>query len=381
MVPDPLSVFLVGLPAPRRAVVRDALPLAFRSTPTHLVTFSVLEDVFRAAADEPVVAIVESASDQELARLFDAEDTRGLPKIAIVLRGDAARGAGVEVVSDNDFEPRLVARALQSAWSALQLRRNLARERGDVWSLGRRVTHDVRNPLGCIVTTAEMLKESLAEDAPEHLPLVESILDSTGEMLDLLNRVHLVAKASAQPRPIERFDMGAAVQAAVDRLQREITQRKAEVIVPEEWPEVAAVRPWIESIWSDLLANALRHGGEPAHVELSWRREPARWVFSVSDRGPGVENDRVPTLFTPFHRLHTRHGGGLGLSIVHRLAELQKGRCTYQPRQGGGSVFSFAVPAEPPSSNEKPAATAGAASHKAGSLASDEFAPSPTPAG
>lgn len=381
MVPDPLSVFLVGLPAARRAVVRDALPLAFRFASTHLVTFSSLEDAFRSAGEEPIVAVVDAANDDELVRLLQVEDARGLPRVAIVLRGDSPRAPGVEVVNDADFEPRLLARALSSAWAALQMRRAFVRERGDVWSLGRRVTHDLRNPLGCIVTTAEMLKESLAEDAPEHLPLVESVLESTGEMLELLNRIHLVAKASAQPKAAERFDMGAAVQAAVDRLQREITERKAQVIMPEVWPEVSAVRPWIESMWADLMANALRHGGEQARVELGWRREPTRWVFSISDRGPGVASERVPFLFTPFHRLHTRHGGGLGLSMVHRLAELQNGECSYLPREGGGAVFVFALPAEPSSPTVKPAAVAGLASHNAGSIASDQFAPSPTPAG
>ncbi|HEX2100975.1 MAG TPA: HAMP domain-containing sensor histidine kinase [Candidatus Synoicihabitans sp.] len=294
--------------------------------------------------------------------MLAARDGQDLPRFAIVALAAAGATVGVETLAYDELEPKLVARALRSGLAQRVLRREAERERGDVWSIGRRLTHDLRNPLGCIVTTAEMLKEILAEEAPAHVEFVNSILESTGEMLELINRVHFMAKASAQPRPPERCAMDGIVQAAVDRLQREISRRGAAVHVPEEWPEITGVRPWLEVVWANLLANALRHGGDPARIELGWEEQEGGYRFWVRDEGPGVPPERIPYLFTPFHQLHLRHGGGIGLSIVHRLVTLHGGRVGFEPSARGGARFFFTLPAVGPATPSS-ASTAAAAGH------------------
>lgn len=383
MVPTLLSVSTVGLPASHRAVVREALAIAFPDLPVELTVHASVEDAIAQPSDGQRILVVDAPSRAEIDRALEVEDGGGLPRCGLVLFGADPAVPGIEALGEDDVQPRIVARALRSSWHALQLRRRFARERGDVWTLGRRFTHDLRNPLGCIVTTAEMLKEILAEDAPKHVPLVESILESTGETMELIHRIHLVAKASVQPRPAERFDMGAAHQAAVDRLQRELTRRGVELTSPPEWPEVRAVRPWVESIWANLLANSLRHAPDPLRIETGWRREGGDWVFWVADNGPGVAPERRPLLFTPFQRLHTRHGGGLGLSIVARLLDLQSGIGRFEPRPGGGSIFSFVLPAEDAGSGHASVAPGAAAGLWSGHqrLSPDGLAVSPTAAG
>jgi signal transduction histidine kinase len=72
-------------------------------------------------------------------------------------------------------------------------------------------------------------------------------------------------------------------------------------------------------------------------------------VFSVSDRGPGVDPADVDRIFEPFYRSHASPPdagrAGLGLSIARTLAELQGGRVEYGRRPGGGSIFSLRLPA------------------------------------
>ena len=333
------------LTPPQRAALRAALPLAFPRDETSVRYVASLTDAleFQAPGDREVVLLVQE-EHQAVEQALTTQDSRKLPRWGVVLMGTDDAPVGAEAISWEDFEPRLLARALRSSAGQLALRRKLARERGDVWTIGRRLTHDLRNPLGCIVTTAEMLKEVLQEEIPDQAPLIDPILDATTEMLDLINRVHVMAKASAQPRAPERFDMEAPLQATIERLQREITRRRAKITTPEVWPEVAAVRPWMETVWWNLVANALRHGGEPPEIQAGWRREGDEWVFFVADAGPGVPADRLKHLFTPFDQLHQRHGGGIGLSIVHRMVELQGGRCEYASRAEGGAMFSFTLP-------------------------------------
>ena len=71
-------------------------------------------------------------------------------------------------------------------------------------------------------------------------------------------------------------------------------------------------------------------------------------MISVSDRGVGVAPDERDRIFEPFHRApgtsRTARGAGLGLAIARGLATAQGGNVTYEPRTGGGSVFSLLLP-------------------------------------
>jgi two-component system sensor histidine kinase KdpD len=99
----------------------------------------------------------------------------------------------------------------------------------------------------------------------------------------------------------------------------------------------------------NLLENALRYSPPGECVELAARRDGDMLVFSVSDRGPGVDPADVDRIFEPFYRSHSSPPdagrAGLGLSIAKTLAELQGGKLDYARRQGGGSIFSLRLPA------------------------------------
>ena len=99
----------------------------------------------------------------------------------------------------------------------------------------------------------------------------------------------------------------------------------------------------------NLLENAVRYSPPGESVELAARREGNSLVFSVSDRGPGVNESDAARIFEPFYRANgsapDAGRAGLGLSIARTLAELQGGTVDYTPRPGGGSVFSLRLPA------------------------------------
>ena len=88
-------------------------------------------------------------------------------------------------------------------------------------------------------------------------------------------------------------------------------------------------------------------GGE---VEVRIRRLDGAVALSVSDRGPGVPVELRSRLFERFAQLDSsdsrrRAGTGLGLNICRGIIERLGGRIGYRPREGGGSVFEFSLPA------------------------------------
>jgi signal transduction histidine kinase len=218
-----------------------------------------------------------------------------------------------------------------------------ARRRGDLLTVASRISHDLRTPLGGIMTATEVLREMLA-DVKQPETLTKAILDSVDDMTRLIRQISFVTRATAQPQPLKPVNMSHVFANVLQRNQRLITKRTAIVAEPSSWPEVNGVADWLEYAWSSLLTNALQHTPEKVRIELSWQEEDGQCRFGVADNGEGVREDLRPTLFCPFHLLHKPNGPrGLGLSIVQRLMELQGGSCGYEPLPDG-SLFYFSLP-------------------------------------
>jgi K+-sensing histidine kinase KdpD len=219
------------------------------------------------------------------------------------------------------------------------------RLRGDLLTVARRISHDLRTPLGAIITTSEIVKEVLAENGSSGASLMAPVFDSAEEMTKLIGQVSFVLKATANPIAKERVNMGSVVFRVLQHLERKILQKNVTILEPASWPVVNGVFPWLEVIWGNYLANTLRHGKDK--VELGWREEKKEFRFWVCDNGNGVPKEKCDKLFQPFDSLYEPDATpGLGLSIVQRLVGLQDGRCGYEPRLGGGCCFYFILPAE-----------------------------------
>ena len=98
----------------------------------------------------------------------------------------------------------------------------------------------------------------------------------------------------------------------------------------------------------NLVENAIKHGAGVSPIELGVRREGPMLALTVADRGPGVPAIERERIFEPFYRPPgvpaDRGGTGLGLTIARGLALAQGGDVRYEPRPGGGSVFTLLLP-------------------------------------
>ena len=105
----------------------------------------------------------------------------------------------------------------------------------------------------------------------------------------------------------------------------------------------------------NLLENAAKYSPTGSPITIRARRDGDRLRIAVLDRGRGVPAEERERIFEPFYRPASVspdvRGTGLGLSIARGLATAQGGSVEFEPRDGGGSVFTLVVPAadgEPP---------------------------------
>ncbi len=333
----PPVIFLVSLPPPARGVAAAAAQQAFPGSA--ILTVENLDEMER---DErgAVPRLLVLTDPVAVAAATRALDAAGAPRWAMVVLGRYSSEVA-ETVPPEEWSPPLLARVFRSALLQHELLCENLRLRGDLKTVVRRISHDVRTPLGCIYTSAGVLPGL----DPAALPgLSEIITQSTAEISQLIDRANFLLKASADPLAPAPVEMGGVVAAVLRELETAMTKTGGGFTQPAAWPEVSGVAPWLHVIWWNLLSNTLQHGGPAAQVRLTWTREPGEYRFSVTDQGPGVPPARLDALFAPFDRLHELKTGGLGLSIVQRLVALQGGRCDHERPARGGSCFSFTLP-------------------------------------
>ena len=192
----------------------------------------------------------------------------------------------------------------------------------------------------------ELRLEELGEDGREFLRIARNMADRMGVIIR-----ELLVLASARQKDVTLIvvDMAEITKNALDVLSYQIEQDNAEIILPEEWPQVFGYPAWIEEIWVNYVSNGLKYGGKPPRIVLGYtRQEGGRVRFWVRDNGDGLTQEDQDKLFTKFSRLERNDlpGYGLGLTIVQRIASKLDGEVGVESEgvPGLGSTFYFTLP-------------------------------------
>jgi K+-sensing histidine kinase KdpD len=307
--------------------------------------------------DTETLLVLGNADLAAIARAKKQLDETGLPRWAVVeIRAsvDGERDGAADVVQENELSPSLLAHVFRSAWERHQLRRSNSQLRGYLLTFGSRIAHDLRTPLGGILTTTEMLREILAEDAPADVPLSQPILDSTDGLVKLIERTSFFARASASREPSRTVDMSMPFWSAYQQIERLILQAQVTFEHPPAWPRIAGHESWLEMVWCILLRNAVQHSPAGSRIAAGWSEMRSAVRFWIRSDG-AVPAEKRASLFFPFQRLHEPGAPrGLGLSIMRGLVELDGGSCGFEPL-ATGTEFFFDLPASSSSGHESPA--------------------------
>jgi two-component system, OmpR family, sensor histidine kinase KdpD len=208
------------------------------------------------------------------------------------------------------------------------------------------VSHDLRTPL----TTIKALAQSEAMQGNRSAAAIEEQADRLTRLVsDLLDLSRLKGGGfAAKPELNTAEDL---IGAAVRQTRGLFGDRPLRTVIDLSSPALVGQFDFSQSlrVLCNLLENAARYSPPSEPIELAARRDGEMIEFTVSDRGPGIEEADVGRVFEPFYRSRgaTPDAGraGLGLSIAKTLAELQGGTVAYARRGGGGSVFALRLPA------------------------------------
>jgi signal transduction histidine kinase len=132
-------------------------------------------------------------------------------------------------------------------------------------------------------------------------------------------------------------------------LSATIDEKKAEIILPEEFPMIKSDPVLLEHIIYNFMDNALKFqpADQQARISISCETNSGEFKLIVSDNGIGIPPQYISKLFTPFQRLHSQdeyHGTGMGLAFVKKCTELMGGKAGVTSNRGEGSSFWVSFP-------------------------------------
>jgi C4-dicarboxylate-specific signal transduction histidine kinase len=214
------------------------------------------------------------------------------------------------------------------------------------------IAHEVRQPLGAMMTSAAAALRWLRRDPPD-----------IGQAEDCLNTIlagatkagetvaGLRAMASNKTGARERLAIGALIAETVAFLDQELASRRATLLleIADDLPLILADQVQIRQVLINLMINAAQAMADARcwsrSLRLRARTDGALVVIEVEDSGPGVPDADRERLFEGFFT--TKPGGlGLGLRICRQIVEDHGGTLDHVSKGSAGSIFRFALPVE-----------------------------------
>jgi two-component system, sensor histidine kinase len=208
--------------------------------------------------------------------------------------------------------------------------------------------HELRNPLGAIVTGLDLLAAAELEQPPLRMArsaMQRQVRHLTRLVDDLLDVSRITSGKITLRR--ERLDLNQAVQQALAMTRSLIDERGHQVAVeladplPIEGDPVRLIQ-----VASNLLQNAARYTEPGGTIQLATGRDGDHAVLRVADSGSGIDADQLERVFDLFVQKDSNGTGlGLGLALVKRLVQLHHGtvRAT-SDGAGAGSTFTVRLP-------------------------------------
>ncbi len=205
------------------------------------------------------------------------------------------------------------------------------------------LAHEIRNPLGAISGSAQML---LAEpDMPQdHARLLAIITRESKRLSETLNQ--FLFQARPGERPMGPVDLGRVVGEAVTLLRNspELLPAHKVEFRAEEGPLVCVGdADRISQVFWNLARNGIDAMPQGGVLRVSLRRSGGDALLGVRDEGRGLDAETQRALFEPFRSGAVR-GAGLGLAIVHKIVEDHSGDIAFHSVEPRGTEAEVRLP-------------------------------------
>ncbi len=212
------------------------------------------------------------------------------------------------------------------------------------------IAHEINNPLGVVLMYSHLLKEELAEAAGGRGTQAKSRED-LDRIIAEAERTRTIVRGIlnfAREEKVERAatDVNALVQRAASgilgtspngRIRIEFALDQS---LPLQWVDGGQLR----QVFDNLLKNAVEAMPGGGLIRVSTENGDGEFVVTISDTGPGIPEENLPKLFSPFFTTKkVGKGTGLGLSVCYGIVKMHGGTIQAANNPGGGASFTVKI--------------------------------------
>ncbi len=230
-------------------------------------------------------------------------------------------------------------RQLQEAEAAMRRSERLAA----LGQLSAGLAHELRNPLGTMKTSAEMLAKQVEPGNAVAREMADFISTEVDRTNSLVTRFLDFARPLALR--LETTDLAAVIDRAVADVERH--NPRLDVAIYKNYspdiPPFLLDGQLMERVIYNLLLNAAQASRAGGSITVKTRKLGAMVEIAVIDRGSGIDAKHLENIFNPFFTTKSS-GVGLGLAIVSKIVDEHGGKLAVESESGVGSVFRVYLP-------------------------------------
>lgn len=292
-----------------------------------------------------------STEDHPVSRAFDGKETYGM-RLAVTLPSGERPVVRTNTAPICDEEGNVVyaVATLEDITAMNQRQRELAAKNRQLESLASVLSHDLRNPLAIARGYTDLAQET------GDLSLLEKVDVAHDRMEELVDSLLLLARRGHAIGPKEPVALVTSAYAAWESVET----GAASFDVGTDLETVVADRIRLQQLFENLIRNAVEHGTSSTQtgreeladvvghgddeeaVTITVRPLTATEGFSVEDDGPGIPELTSPRKLADYLE-QSDDTKGLGLKIVHAIADAHGWTTTIGPGMDGGLRFEFDV--------------------------------------
>jgi signal transduction histidine kinase len=303
-------------------------------------------------------AIREVAAGSDLSKRVEVVSSDELGVLASSVNRMVAHLEKTTTSIDNLNRQILVRREAQAEQAVLIEQVNAANK--ELTEFAYVASHDLKAPLRGVKALADWIHqdcyEKLDAENRQRLDLLTSRVDRMHQLIEGILQYSRIGRADEHVSPV---DLDELVDGIIDMIQ---PPGHIRIVVENTLPTVEAGETRIGQVFQNLLSNAVKYMDKPQGlIRVGCVADGEFWRFSVSDNGPGIEEQYFEKIFGVFQTLNRKdeyESTGLGLAIVKKIVERYGGRVWVESQVGQGSTFLFTLPKKAvETSNERPEST------------------------
>ena len=261
--------------------------------------------------------------------------TRPIQKLVEAAREIGRGNMGQEVVVASEDEIGYLGETME------EMRRKLVARDAQLRLMLGGVAHEIRNPLGSIELYAGLIAGDLPAD-DERKQHIEKVIGEVRRLNRVISEfLEFARPAPPQPQPTALAPLVAdAAFLLTPEMEKAGIQYEMHVA-----PDLAAYIDGakIERVLINLMKNAVQAMRDGGHLVVRAAAEDEEVIVEVADDGPGMSEEVRSRLFEPFFTTKEK-GSGLGLAVVERIVEENRGQIEIDSRQGEGTVCRLRLP-------------------------------------